>query len=302
MVTLDNMFYNNKTFVYFNGKFVKAKDALCSPFSQTLHYGYGVFEGLRSYDTQHGVRIFQPTAHFERMRRTATLLGLDLALSNGELEQIAQQLLEKNQLKNAYIRPVLLAGDAMSLQANPHTKLLMAAWKWPKLLGETLLNVGISPIARPHPNSFPYEGKVVGFYVNSIMASTEARRRGYDEALLLDHQGFVAQSPGANLFMEKGGRLFTPPLGSVMPGITRKTMLELAAELGIEAEERQFTPAELQAADAAMLVGTATEVAGIGMVDGVPLRKPYEKSHCARLAEAYYDLVHSVMEPSYTII
>jgi branched-chain amino acid aminotransferase len=296
------MYYNNKTFVFADGRFVRAKDASFSPFSQTLHYGYGVFEGLRSYDTQHGVRVFRPVPHFDRMRRAATLLGLECKYSNAELEQVAGELLERNQLKNAYIRPVLLAGDAMALQANPHTKLFMAAWRWPKLLGDKLLHVGVSTVARPQPSAFPYEGKVVGFYVNSIMASTEARRRGYDEAILLDHQGHVAQSPGANLFIEKNGTLVTPPLGCVMPGITRQAMLELAAELDLAVEERLFGPRELQEADAAMLVGTATEVAGIGLVDGVALRAPYAKSNCARLAEAYNELVHSVNEPAYTVI
>jgi branched-chain amino acid aminotransferase len=296
------MYYNNKTFVYADGRFVKAKEVSLSPFCQTFHYGYGVFEGLRSYDTQHGVRVFRPAPHFDRMRRTAALLGLDFPHANEHLAQVADELLARNKLKNAYIRPLLLAGDAMALQANPHTQLIMAAWKWPKILGETLLNVGVSRVIRPHPSAFPYEGKVVGFYVNSIMASTEAKRQGYDEAILLDHQGYVAQSPGANLFIEKGRVLYTPPLGSVMPGITRQVMLELANALDIEVEERLFSVQELQGADAAMLVGTATEVAGIGMVDGVPLRLPYEKSNCARLAEAYHELVHSVNEPAYTVI
>lgn len=296
------MYYNEKTVSFFDGKFLKTKQVVISPFCQSLHYGLGVFEGLKAYQTQHGVRIFKPAEHFARMKRTAEALGLPFDYDFAELEQIAYELLEHNKLKNAYIRPVLIAGDHMGLITGDEAKLFMAAWKWPRYLGDRLLNTCISTHVRIGPRWSPVIGKITGSYVPNILASSDAKRRGFDEAIMLDQNGYVAQAPGANIFIEKHGMLITPPLGNIMPGITRATVMELAKTLKIEVRERIITVEELLEADAAIFTGTATEIAGIASVNGQALKLPYEKSQCARIAEAYDEFIHSVHEPAYTII
>ncbi|WP_448520504.1 aminotransferase class IV [Rhodoflexus sp.] len=296
------MYYNDKTVSFFDGKFQKSKEVVISPFSQSLHYGLGVFEGLKAYHTQHGVRIFKPTEHFVRMKKTAEALHMTFDYDISELEKIAYELLERNKLKNAYIRPMLIAADNMALIPSGDAKLFMAAWKWPRYLGDRLLNTCISPYVRISPKAMLVMGKITGGYVPNIMASADAKQRGFDEAIMLDENGYVAQAPGANIFIEKDGVLITPPLGCVMPGITRATVMDLAKALKIEVRERIITVEEMLEADAAMFTGTATEIAGIASVDGQMLKLPYNKSQCARIAEAYDELVHSVHEPAYTII
>lgn len=297
------MYYSDKSVAFFDGAFLRAKDIAISPFAQTLHYGLGVFEGLKAYHTQHGVRIFKPKEHFARMKATAEALQMNFDYSLEELELIAYQFLEYNKLKNAYIRPLLVAGDHMALITGNNTaKLFMAAWKWPRYLGDKLLKVCISSYARISPKAMPVMGKISGAYVPNIMASTHAKKHGFDEAIMLDENGYVAQAPGANIFIEKEGMLLTPPLGYIMPGITRATVIELARQLKIEVRERTITVEELLQADAAMFTGTATEIAGIATINEQPLKLPYAKSQCARIAEAYDELVHSVHEPAYTII
>jgi branched-chain amino acid aminotransferase len=296
------MYYNDKTISFFDGKFQKSREVIISPFSQSLHYGLGVFEGLKAYQTQHGVRIFKPMEHFVRMKKTAEALHIRFDYDISELEKIAYELLERNKLKNAYIRPILIAADNMGLMAGSDAKLFMAAWKWPRYLGDRLLNTCISPYVRISPKTIPIIGKITGCYVPNIMASTDAKQRGFDEAVMLDENGCVAQAPGSNIFIEKDGMLITPPLGQIIPGITRATVMDLAKALKIEVRERIITVEELLEADAAIFTGTATEIAGIASVDGQVLKLPYNKSQCARIAEAYDELVHSVHEPAYTII
>lgn len=296
------MYYNDKTVSFYDGKFLKSKDTGISPYSQSLNYGLGVFEGLKAYQTQHGVRIFKPMEHFARMKKTAEALHMKFDYDTAELEKIAYELLERNKLKNAYIRPMLIAADNMGLMAGGDAKLFMAAWKWPRYLGDRLLNTCISPYVRISPKAIPVMGKITGSYVPNIMASTDAKQRGFDEAIMLDEAGCVAQAPGSNIFIEKDSMLITPPLGYIMPGITRATVIDLAKALKIEVRERIITVEELLEADAAIFTGTATEVAGIASVDGNLLKLPFNKSQCARIAEAYNELVHSVHEPAYTII
>ncbi|MCS7017724.1 MAG: branched-chain-amino-acid transaminase [Cytophagales bacterium] len=296
------MYYNDKTVSFFDGKFVKSKEIAISPFAQTLHYGLGVFEGLKAYQTQHGVRIFKPTEHFTRMKKTAEALHLPFDYDIAELEEIAYELLERNKFKNAYIRPILIAADNMGLLTGGDTKLFMATWKWPRYLGDRLLNTCISSYRRIHAQSLPVVGKITGCYVPNIMASTDAKQRGFDEAIMLDENGYVAQAPGSNIFIEKEGVLITPPLGNIMPGITRATVIEIAKSLKIEVFERVITIEELLEADAAIFTGTATEIVGIASVEGTALKLLFDKSQCARIAEAYNELVHSVHEPAYTII
>ena len=261
------MYYNSNSQVYFNGKFVKANEATTDLYAQTLHYGSGVFEGIRSYDTEDGVRIFKAKEHFERLRFSAEKMHIQLDLSSDELEKICYKLLEVNNLKDAYIRPLVYLGANMSLTPTQEVHVVIMAWEWGKYLGDHQLKVCLSSFQRPNPKSCFVEAKVVGHYTNSILATTEAKQKGFDEALLTDANGFVAEGPGANFFYEKEGVLYTPQLGNILPGITRQTVLELAKELDIPVVEKQFYPEELKTADLAFFCGTAAEVIGIQQID-----------------------------------
>lgn len=257
------MYLNENSVVFLDGAFVKANTASVGLFNQTMHYGNGVFEGIRAYDTEDGVRIFKAKEHYDRLHYSAEVMGINLSYSAEELEQITYQLLEKNGLKDAYIRPLVYVGDNMKLLTNDDVHFVIMVWEWGKYLGDNMLKVMLSSYQRPNPKSCHVEAKVVGHYTNSILATNEAKKKGYDEALLTDMNGFVAEGPGANFFIEKDGVLVTAPLGNILAGITRATVLELAKELDIEIEERLFTPEEVFKADAAFFCGTAAEVVGI---------------------------------------
>ncbi|MEQ8575020.1 MAG: aminotransferase class IV, partial [Fulvivirga sp.] len=216
--------------------------------------------------------------HFERLIYSAKKMHIKLPYSVEELIQIAYTLLDKNELVDAYIRPLVYAGDSMSLMPSNDSHVFMAAWKWEKYLGDKPLNVMLSSFQRPNPKSCHVEAKVVGHYTNSILATQEAKSLGYDEALLLDMHGNVAEGPGANFFIEQDGVLYTPPAGNILPGITRATIIELAKELDITVVEKHFTIEEVYKADNAFFVGTAVEVAPIASINGEKFKGLWEDS------------------------
>lgn len=281
------MYFNDETIIFFNGEFIKAAQANTNLYNQTMHYGNGVFEGIRSYDTPDGTRIFKAIEHYERLRYSAEKMHIKLNYSAKELEQITYKLLELNNIKDAYIRPLVFLGENMSLTPTDDVRVVIMAWEWGKYLGDKLLRVTMSSFQRPNPKSCFVEAKVVGHYTNSILATTEAKSKGYDEALLTDMNGFVAEGPGANFFIEKDGKLFTAPLGNILPGITRQTILELAKELDYVVEEKFFTPEEIFKADSAFFCGTAAEVIGIESVDDYTFPLKWEESIGAVLQKKY---------------
>lgn len=293
------MYFTDNTQLYLNGKFVKANEASTDLYSQTLHYGYGVFEGIRAYQTVNGVKIFKAHEHFERLRNSCHLVGIPFHHTAEELTQISYQVLEKNNLKDAYIRPLVYCAPNMSLSAPKGVSVMIAAWEWGKYLGDQLVKVCISSYQRPNPKSVKMDAKVCGHYVNSILATTEAKQRGYDEALMLDIDGFVAEGPGANFFFEKDGVLYTPPLGSILPGITRQTVLEICREMDLPVVEKFFRPEELFEADSAFFCGTAAEVIGIESVEGHHFNKPWKQTMGSVVQEAYKCIV---MDKSYSYV
>ena len=281
------MYYNENTSIFFNGEFIKVKEIPVSIFNQTMHYGNGVFEGIRAYDTPKCVQIFKAKEHYDRLHYSAKVMHINLPYSSSELEQISYKLLEVNNLKDAYIRPLVYLGENMSLTPTDEVNVVIMAWEWGKYLGDKLLNVMLSSFQRPNPKSCFVEAKVVGHYTNSILATTEAKSKGFDEALLTDMNGFIAEGPGANFFIEKNGKLVTPPLGNILAGITRQTVFEIAKELHFEIEERLFTPEEIYTADSAFFCGTAAEVIGIASINEYQFPLKWEDSIGALIQKKY---------------
>lgn len=287
-----NNYYNDQTIIYLNGDFIRAAEAKMDFYSQSLHYGYSVFEGIRSYQTTNGsTRIFKPVEHFDRLRQSALAINMPYHWDTQELIDITYEVLTRNQLGDAYIRPVVYAPANMSFAPNDQSFLVIQAWQMAPFLGEKLLRVRTSSFQRPNPRAFHIHAKAAGHYVNSIVASQEARTNGYDEALLLDMNGSVAEAPGANVFIEKNGCLFTPPAGHILSGITRATVLELAANLAIPVQEKYFTIEEMYDADAAFFCGTAVEVIGLGSLDDRRFSLIWENSRSHQIQKAYKQLV-----------
>ncbi len=296
------MYYGDNTVLFLNGKWVKATDAKTDLYSQTLHYGYGVFEGLRSYDTPEGPNIFKAARHFKRLIESSKKLGLKLDYSLKELIDISYSLLKKNDLTNAYIRPLIYTGTNMMLQPSQEAHFMMTAWQWGKYLGNTLLDIEISAYRRPDPLSCHIESKLVGQYTNAILASAAAKAKGYDEALLLDSNGNVAQGPGFNFFYEKEEVLYTAPEGHILPGITREIVMGYAKELGYKVVEKLFTPDDLKEVDAAFFTGTATEVAGIRSIDGKRFKLEWMESIGYEIFQMYRQRVVKKEIQDFTLV
>lgn len=291
-------YYNENTIIFWNGEFVKASEAKMDLYSQSLHYGYSVFEGIRSYKTVTGeTKIFKAVEHFDRLKNSANAVNLPYHWTTEELIDATYEVLKRNNLQDAYIRPVVYAPANMKFDKNEKSFIVIECWEMQPFLGEKLLRVMTSSFQRPNPKGFKIYAKAAGHYVNSLLASHEAKANGYDEALLLDMNDYVAEAPGANLFYEKDGKIFTPALGNILPGVTRATVLELCDELGIEAEEKFFTLDELKKADAAFFCGTAAEVIGFESLDDHKFPLNWSDSVSRKVQVAYKKLVIEDFEP-----
>jgi branched-chain amino acid aminotransferase len=290
-------YYNEHTVLWMNGKFVKASEAKMDLYSQSLHYGYSVFEGIRSYKTESGeTKIFKAVEHYNRLQQSAVALNMPYHWTAEELIAATYEVLEQNNLQDAYIRPVVYAPSNMSFAKNSESFITIQAWEMQPFLGDKLLRVMTSSFQRPNPKGFKIQAKAAGHYVNSILASQEAKEQGFDEALLLDINELVAEGPGANVFYEKDEKLFTPSLGNILPGITRATVIEICNELGIAVSEKQISPAELKGADAVFFCGTAAEVIGWESLDKVKFPKCWNDSVSKKIQEAYK---HKIIEKEY---
>lgn len=264
--------------VWLNGKVISEEQARLPHLTHSFHYGLAAFEGLRAYQTRPGRgAIFRLKDHVRRLLESCKVTTLDrgLKVSGDELAQGCITALQANQLDAGYIRPVIYIGDgAMGIGAqNNPVHALIAAWKWGAYLGEEGLKNGIrcriSSFQRPGHATVMSKAKINGQYVNSILAKREATATGFDEAILLNEQGYVTEASGENVFMVQGGKLVTPPLGlNILGGITRATVLQIARDQGIETVERLFARDELYCADEVFLTGTAAEVTPVREVDG----------------------------------
>jgi branched-chain amino acid aminotransferase len=281
-------YYTDKTIVYLNGEFVKSTEAKVDLYSQSLHYGYAVFEGIRAYKNVHGeTRIFKAEEHYTRLEQSADALNMPYHWTTAQLIEATYELLRLNDLQDAYIRPVVYAPANMSFVQNDQSFIVIEVWAMKPFLGDKLLRIMTSTFQRPNPKGFKIYAKATGHYVNSILASQEAKSNGFDEALLLDMDGHVAEGPGANIFFEKDTKLFTPSLGHILPGITRATVLEICDELGIPVEVKTVTVEELKSADAVFYCGTAAEVIGWESLDDIFFNKPWEKTISRIIKDAY---------------
>ncbi|MEO6537696.1 MAG: branched-chain amino acid transaminase [Ferruginibacter sp.] len=281
------MYYNNDTIIYFDGEFIKAADAKMDLYSQSLHYGYSVFEGIKSYATDSGTRIFKSKEHYDRLRYSAKAMQIPFNISTEELTTLSYEVLNRNNFSNAYIRPIVFCSANMALSKGKEAYLAITAWEWTKGYLADKMQLMTSSFCRPNPGAFHIEAKVSGHYVNSILACQEAKDNGFDEAILLDTNGFVAEGPGANVFIEKNGVLYTPPKGNILPGITRATVLEICDELNIDKVEKLFTAEEMRQADAAFYCGTAAEIVALHSLDNVVFKKEWENSLGYIIQQAY---------------
>jgi len=296
------MYHNNESIFFIDGNWTKAGDANIDVFNQTFHYGIGAFEGIRAYHSSMGMSLFKATEHYKRLLNSVQTLHLKINYTAAELVEITHQLLKKNNLRNAYVRPLVFMGPNMELTIKGKPRLLIAAWEWGALLGKNQLNLSISSYQRPDRKSLPATAKLTGNYTNSILASYEARKKGADEALMLDGDGNIAQAPGANFFLEKDGVLYTPQEGNILPGITRATIFEYAKELNFEIREQDLLVDMIHDADSAFLTGTATEIVGVKSIEGIKMNNAWKDSMGEVLAGVYQHRIRREVSQGLTIV
>ena len=260
--------------IWLDGELVDWRDAKIHVLTHTLHYGMGVFEGVRAYETDQGAAIFRLQEHTDRLFRSAHILNMKLPFSKEELNEAQRAAVRENNLDSAYIRPMAFLGsEGMGLRAdNLKVHVMVAAWEWPAYMGEEAKTNGIkirtSSYTRHHVNITMCKAKANGNYINSMLALREALDSGCEEALLLDNEGYVAEGSGENFFLIRDGIIYTPELTSCLDGITRKTIIEMAQSLGYEVREKRITRDEVYIADEAFFTGTAAEVLPIQSLDG----------------------------------
>ena len=296
-------YYDDNTIVYLDDRFIKATEAKVDLYTQSLHYGYSVFEGIRSYKTFTGdTKIFKAKEHYERLRISADTLNIPFDYTVEQLIDTTYEVLRLNNLQDAYIRPLVYSPANMSFNMNTESHLVIEVWEMPLFFGDKLLRVMTSSFERPNPKAFKIHAKAAGHYVNSILASQEAKANGYDEALLLDINGNVAEGTGANVFFEKDKVLYTAAKGNILAGITRATVIEICNELDIPVVEEFFKPEQMRGADTCFYCGTAAEIVGLASLDDVPFKIKWEDSLGAAIQKNYKDLVREKIDPDINII
>jgi len=288
--------------IWFDGEMVPWREANVHVLTHTLHYGMGAFEGVRAYHAEQGTAIFALEAHTKRLIDSCKILGMKLPYSYQQLFDAQIAAVRDNNLDSAYIRPMCFYGsEGMGLRAdNLTTHCIVAAWEWGAYLGAENLEKGIriktSSFTRHHVNIAMTKAKANGQYINSMMALQEALQDGYDEALLLDPEGYVAEGSGENIFIIKDGIIYTPEVTSALNGITRKTIFALASDRDLDIVEKRITRDEVYIADEAFFTGTAAEVTPIRECDNRPIGLGGRGPITEQLQSDYFDLVHGKNE------
>ncbi len=284
-------------FIWYDGKLVPWRDATTHVLTHTLHYGMGVFEGVRAYKTTSGTAIFRLKEHTERLFNSAHIFKMNMPYDRETLMEAQLEVVRANKLESCYIRPIVFYGsEALGIAATAlSTHVAVAAWPWGSYLGEEGMEKGIrvktSSFTRHHVNINMCRAKSVGSYTNSILAHQEAAHDGYDEALLLDVDGYVAEGAGENIFIVKKGKLYTPDLTSCLEGITRDSILTMAKDLGIELIEKRITRDEAYCADEAFFTGTAAEVTPIRELDNRTIGSGSRGPITTKLQSMFFDIV-----------
>lgn len=284
--------------IWYDGRLVPWREATTHVLTHTLHYGMGVFEGVRAYRTAKGTAVFRLKEHTDRLFRSAHILRMPIPYEKDAINRAVLSVLKENRLESGYIRPMCFYGsEGMGLRAdNLRVHVIVAAWSWGSYLGEEGIKNGIrvrtSSFNRHHVNVSMCRAKANGHYINSMLALNEALSSGADEALLLDTEGYVSEGSGENIFIVRNGTLATPDLTSALDGITRDTVMQLASELGIPVQARRITRDEVYVADEAFFTGTAAEVTPIRELDGRAIGSGRRGPITEALQALYFDQVH----------
>jgi len=284
--------------IWLDGELVPWREAKTHVLTHTLHYGMGVFEGVRAYHADKGTAIFRLQEHTDRLFRSAHIMMMPMPFDKETLNEAQRTVVRENNLDSAYIRPMCFYGsEGMGLRAdNLKVHVMVAAWSWGAYLGAEGMEKGIrirtSSFTRHHVNITMCKAKANGNYMNSMLALREALTCGADEAMLLDNEGYVAEGSGENIFVVRDGIIYTPDLTSALDGITRNTIFQLADEIGVTIKEKRITRDEVYIADEAFFTGTAAEVTPIREVDGRVIGAGKRGPITERLQSMYFDLVH----------
>jgi branched-chain amino acid aminotransferase len=298
MQTMDN----RDGVIWFDGEMVPWRDAKVHVLTHTLHYGMGVFEGVRAYKTDKGTAIFRLEEHTRRLFDSAHIMQMKMPFDKATISEAQRQAVKQNNLETAYIRPMCFYGsEGMGLRAdNLKVHVIVAAWQWGAYLGKDALEKGIrvrtSSYTRHHVNISMCKAKANGHYINSMLALQEALTCGYDEAMLLDAEGYVAEGSGENIFVVRDGVIYTPDLTSALNGITRNTLFALASSLGYELREKRITRDEVYIADEVFFTGTAAEVTPVREVDNRVIGAGGRGPITEKLQTMYFDLVHGRLD------
>ncbi|WP_374279288.1 branched-chain amino acid transaminase [Azonexus sp.] len=288
---------DRNSLIWLDGQWLPASEAKVSVLTHTLHYGYGCFEGIRAYETATGPALFRLPEHLRRLEDSARILAIDLPFDRATLTEACRDAVTRNGLNSAYVRPLVFLGDE-KLGVDPagaKTHVMVAAWPWGTYLGGKALQAGIrvrvSSYARHHPNVQMCRAKAISAYANSILSVREARRDGYDEAILLDTEGYVAEGSSENLFIVRDGELLEPETTSALDGITRRTVSTLAREAGLSVRAKRLTRDEVYCADEVFFTGTAAEITPVVEVDARRIGNGQPGPITRRLQQAYFAAV-----------
>jgi branched-chain amino acid aminotransferase len=283
--------------VWMDGRLVKWDDAKVSIFTHSLHYGLGAFEGIRAYATESGQAVFRLKEHIRRLFDSAHIAGLTIPFDFDTICNACKETLVANNLREGYIRPLVYIGEGVMgvYPADNPVRVAIATWKWGKYLGDEALEKGIrakvSSFTRYHPNSMMTRGKFTGNYTASVLAKKEAKQLGYDEAILLDPEGFVAEGSGENIFIVRDGKIKTTPLSVILSGITRDSVLTIARDLGYEVAEQKFSRDEMYIADEVFFTGTAAEVTPIREIDNRSIGAGRPGPITRKIQQTYFDAI-----------
>ena len=278
--------------IWFNGKFLDWKKAKIHVLTHSLHYGSAVFEGIRAYSTEKGPAVFRLPEHINRLFYSASVLDMRIPFSKEEVKAAILRMIKINRLKECYIRPIAFFGEKMGL--NPKgalVNLVIIAFPWRGLFGEKKIKVKTSKFIRIHPRSTTADAKISGHYINSILATLEVKKAGFDEAILLDFEGKVAEGPGENIFMVKDRKISTPLPGAILPGITRRTIIEVAKSLGYSVSEKKIEPRELKKADELFFAGTGVEICPIAKINKILINQGKVGEITLKIKKSYQEIV-----------